>query len=73
MTPEAKHDLAAQGWQALPSLAAIAAWLGGLTIEKWVGICGIGFLVLQAIGYVWRLRRDMRHEAERQRRTKGRS
>ena len=28
-----------------PSLAAIAAWLVGLTIEKWVGLVGIGFIV----------------------------
>lgn len=65
MTPEAKHDATTQAWQALPSLAAITAWITGLTIEKWVGLVGIAFICLQAVGYLWRLRRDMRREEER--------
>ncbi len=65
MTPESKHDMVAQGWQAVPSLVAIGAWVAGLTIEKWVGLVGIGFIVLQSLGYVWRWRRDIKREAER--------
>lgn len=65
MTPEAKQDATAQAWHALPSLAAIVAWLSGLTIEKWVGLAGIAFICLQAAERIWRWRRDVRRENER--------
>lgn len=52
-------------WDAAPSVAAVTAWLAGLTVEKWLGILGILFIVLQIVGYLWRLRRDMRREDER--------
>lgn len=55
-----------QNWlDAGPSVAAVTAWAAGLTVEKWLGILGIVFLALQIMGYLWRLRRDMRREEER--------
>ena len=67
MTDEAKQGATAQAWQALPSITAIAAWLSGLTVEKWLGMAGIAFLLLQMAGYVWRWRRDIRKERARAR------
>ncbi len=61
------RQLSLQSWlDALPSSAAVFAWLLGLSIEKWLGLFGITFLALQMAGYLWRLRRDMRREEERQ-------
>lgn len=65
MTAEQRHTATVEAWQSLPSLAAITAWLAGLSIEKWLALVGIAFILLQGVGYVWRLRRDMRREDER--------
>lgn len=55
-----------QTWlDAGPSVAAVTAWVAGLTVEKWLGVLGIVFLALQIVGYLWRLRRDMRREDDR--------
>ena len=51
--------------EATPSLAAIFAWLAGVPVEKWVALAGLVFILLQIVGYVWRLRRDVRREAMR--------
>lgn len=50
---------------ALPSVAAIVTWLAGIPVEKWAATAGLVFIVMQCIGYLWRLRRDMAHERER--------
>jgi hypothetical protein len=65
MTQDQRTEAVTSAWQSAPSLAAIMTWLAGLTVEKWLGVVGIAFIGLQAVGYLWRLRRDMRREAER--------
>jgi hypothetical protein len=67
MSPEGRHDAVGQAVQAAPSLAAILSWLLGMTVEKWLALAGIFFIALQAAGYIWRLRRDIRRESERRR------
>lgn len=52
-------------WDLLPSLTAVIAWLLAIPVEKWLAFFGVLFLVLQMIGYLWRLKRDMRREQER--------
>ena len=49
----------------LPSLTVVIAWLLAIPVEKWLAFFGVLFLVLQMIGYLWRLKRDMRREQER--------
>lgn len=61
MTQQAKQNLI----EAIPAAAAIATWLAGIPVEKWAAAAGLGFIVLQAVGFLWRLLRDMRHERER--------
>lgn len=51
--------------QLVPSIAAVVTWAAGLTIEKWLGIAGIVFILIQTVGYLWRWRRDIRRERER--------
>jgi hypothetical protein len=62
---ELPPDPQREALQAMPSIAAIAAWLAGLTLDKWLAIAGLVFIIVQTLGYLWRLRRDMRREAER--------
>lgn len=52
-------------WDLLPSLTVVIAWLLAIPVEKWLAFFGVLFLVLQMIGYLWRLKRDMRREQER--------
>lgn len=68
MGPEAKHDAISQGAASLPSMAAIAAWLLGVPLEKWVALAGLMFILLQAAYMGWKWRRDIRREDERLRR-----
>lgn len=65
MTPSNKEYLASEVLKAAPSLGAIGAWLVGIPLERWVAIAGLVFICIQAVGYLWRLRRDMRIERER--------
>jgi len=65
---EAKNELIVQGVSSTPAWAAVMTWLFGVTLEKWVAVCGLVFLVLQAAYLVWKWRRDHRREAERLRR-----
>lgn len=62
----AKHDGVVQTLNALPSLYMIYAWFESIPIEKWAAFAGFLFILAQLIGYLWRLRRDMRIERERQ-------
>ncbi len=61
MTQHVKQQMV----EAIPAVAAIATWLAGIPVEKWAAAAGLGFIVLQAVGFLWRLLRDMRHERER--------
>lgn len=66
MTPENRHDTLLQVATAAPAgIAVVATKVLGLTIENWVGICGILFLVLQAAYLVWKWRRDILRERRR--------
>lgn len=38
----------------------------GIPVEKWVAVAGLIFICIQTGGYLWRLRRDMLHERERE-------
>lgn len=61
------HELVTQAVIAAPSVTAILVTkVLGLHINDWLGLLGIGFLALQAAGYLWRWRRDIRIEKERQ-------
>jgi len=62
-----RHESQHRGlWEAMPSLAAILTWVLQIPVEKWLAYLGLLFLLLQMVGYLWRLRRDMRREEERQ-------
>lgn len=66
MTPEQRHDTLVQAAAATPSILAIVATkLLELPVEKWLGLCGIGFIGLQAAYLLWRWRRDIRRERRR--------
>lgn len=51
--------------EALPAAAAIVTFLADIPIEKWAAAAGLGFILLQIVGYAWRLIRDIRQERER--------
>lgn len=65
MAGQGKTELAGQVVQATPSLGAIYLWVAGVPVEKWAAVAGLVFIAVQVVGYLWRLRRDMRHEQER--------
>lgn len=62
LTPEQKHDALVQTAQAVPSIAAIWAYVAGITPERWLTYWGIAFLALQAGYLLWKWRRDVRRE-----------
>ena len=68
MTPHDRtSELATQAVIASPSVAAIvAAKILELRINDWLGLLGIVFLLIQAAAFIWRWRRDIRIERERQ-------
>lgn len=67
MPPDSKHDLAVQAAQAAPSVAAIIATkVLNLDVQSWLGLFGIGFIALQAAYLVWKWRRDVKRERERE-------
>ena len=66
MTPAGRAGLASEAVRAAPSMGAIGAWLMGIPVEKWVAVAGLIFISIQTGGYLWRLRRDMLHERERE-------
>ena len=51
--------------KATPSMAAIIATLGGLTVEKWLALAGIGFIAVQAVVMIWRHVIFLRRERDR--------
>lgn len=66
MTPEQRHDAIVQTAAATPSIVAIVVTkLLSLPVEKWLGVAGIGFIVLQAAYLLWRWRRDIHRERRR--------
>lgn len=65
MTPEHK-DAVLQTLQATPAVTAVWAVINDLSIENWLGISGIIFLVLQAMYLMWKWRRDIKRERDRE-------
>lgn len=65
MDVEKQSHTARTLWDLLPSAAAVIAYVLAVPVEKWLAFLGVLFLLLQMIGYLWRLRRDMRREQER--------
>lgn len=66
MTHVERGELAIEAVRSTPSVWAIGAWLLGIPVEKWVAIVGLVFICIQIGGYLWRLRRDMFRERERE-------
>lgn len=52
--------------QAAPSLGAILIWLSGKDINWWAATFGLLFIILQILYMLWKWRRDIRREDERQ-------
>lgn len=72
-TPERVSDAASQVLMATPSVAAVTATkIFGLEIDSWLGLAGIGFLMLQAAYLIWRWRRDIDVENDRVREARSR-
>lgn len=62
---ERTHDAGMEAARATPSVAAIIATIGGLTVEKWLAVAGIGFIVVQAVVMIWRHVIFLRRERDR--------
>ena len=56
-----------QSIQSLPSVGAILIWLSGKDINWWAAALGLLFIALQILYMLWKWRRDIRRERERQR------
>lgn len=63
VNPLNRHDTAVQIATAAPSVLAVV-WIKilGLSINDWLGLFGIFFLVLQAGYLLWKWRRDIKRE-----------
>lgn len=55
-----------QAVQSLPSIGAILIWLSGKDINWWAAFVGTLFILAQLVYMLWRWRRDIRIENERQ-------
>lgn len=66
MTPEQKHDAVMQAAQAVPATAAIVATkVLGFSLNEWLAIASIAFIVLQAGYLLWKWRNEWRARARR--------
>ena len=66
MTPEQKHDAAVQALQAVPATAAIVATkVLGFSLNEWLAIASIVFIVLQAGYLLWKWRNEWRARQRR--------
>ena len=65
MDAERTHAAVIEAARATPSVAAIIATIGGLTVEKWLAVAGIGFIVVQAVVMIWRHVIFLRRERDR--------
>ena len=55
MTPEQKSDLASEAIKAAPPVAiTTAVTVGGLTLNEWVAIATLLYIVLQSGWLVWK-------------------
>ncbi len=65
MDADRTHAAVIEAARATPSVAAIIATIGGLTVEKWLAVAGIGFIIVQAVVMVWRHVIFLRRERDR--------
>lgn len=65
MDADRTHAAVIEAARATPSVAAIIATLGGLTVEKWLALAGIGFIAVQAVVMIWRHIIFLRRERDR--------
>lgn len=65
MDAERTHNAVIEAARATPSVAAIIATVGGLTVEKWLALAGIAFIGVQVIVMVWRHIIFLRRERDR--------
>jgi uncharacterized membrane protein len=68
MTPEQKSDLASEAIKAAPPVAiTTAVTVGGLTLNEWVAIATLLYIVLQSGWLVWKWYhaiKDKKNEAQ---------
>jgi uncharacterized membrane protein len=68
MTPEQKSDLASEAIKAAPPVAiTTAVTIGGLTLNEWVAIATLLYIVLQSGWLVWKWYhaiKDKKNEAQ---------
>jgi len=65
MDADRTHAVVIEAARATPSVAAIIASLGGLSVEKWLALAGIGFIGVQAVVMIWRHVIFLRRERDR--------
>lgn len=66
MDADRTHAAVVEAARATPSVAAIIATIGGLTVEKWLALAGIAFIGVQAVVMIWRHVIFLRRERDRQ-------
>ena len=68
MTPEQKSDIASEAIKAAPPIAiTTAVTVGGLTLNEWVAIATLLYIVLQSGWLVWKwfhAIKDKKNEAQ---------
>jgi len=68
MTPEQKSDIASEAIKAAPPIAiTTAVTVGGLTLNEWVAIATLLYIVLQSGWLVWKWYhaiKDKKNEAQ---------
>lgn len=65
MDAERTHSAVIEAARATPSVAAIIATIGGMTVEKWLALAGIAFIGVQAVVMIWRHIIFLRRERDR--------
>jgi uncharacterized membrane protein len=54
MTPEQKSDVLTEAVKAAPPIAITTAAVGGLTLNEWVALATLLYIVLQSGWLVWK-------------------
>lgn len=56
-----RQEIAQEAYKATPPVAVTGwAWINGMTLEKWVAVATLIYIVLQAGHLVWRWYREWR-------------
>ena len=67
MSPEQKSDVITEAAKAAPPIAITAVTVGGITINEWVAIATLIYIVLQSGWLVWKWYhaiKDKKNEAQ---------